>query len=78
MFSSCATMRAASMQTTFVTTTTTAAMAATRKTVTLSVAVGKEEVELSQIPVRETTLVESADVGINSNAAVDNVSPGCI
>ena len=77
MFSSCATMRAASMQTTFVTTTTTAAMAATRKTVTLSVAVGK--VELSQIPVRETTLVvESADVGINSNAAVDNVSPGCI
>ena len=69
-------MRAASMQTTFATTTTTAAMAATRKTVTLSVAVGK--VELSQIPVRETTLVESADVGINSNAAVDNVSPGCI
>ena len=64
------------MQTTFVTTTTTAAMAATRKTVTLSVAVGK--VKLSQIPVRETTLVESADVGINSNAAVDNVSPGCI
>ena len=65
------------MQTTFATTTTTAAMAATRKTVTLSVAVGK--VELSQIPVRETTLVvESADVGINSNAAVDNVSPGCI
>ena len=64
------------MQTTFATTTTTAAMAATRKTVTLSVAVGK--VELSQIPVRETTLVESADAGINSNAAVDNVSPGCI
>ena len=64
------------MQTTFATTTTTAAMAATRKTVTLSVAVGK--VEVSQIPVRETTLVESADVGINSNAAVDNVSPGCI